>query len=486
MNNEYPDPRPYRLLAALVAGHIVVNIVWLAMTSSVDIGLPHNHLYQALAHALDIDGARPWGNPHSYLYAFSALGVRMLGPSYLSVTLVHSMFFALAIVAVFLLGRDLAGPWGGLTAAALFSLTPAAYGMSRLFGDLPLATAITAWCMWALWRAGRGGAWGWALCGALILAGVYGLLVPSNAALIGLALLGPFCVALPTAYRRSRRAGRVAIVVVLGLLAGGALLQVVGGGLFESYYFKESARFAEASLWRHPRFAIAQLVLLGGYVLGPLLFVALAAATVIAFARQAEGRWVLLAGVVLPLLVLTIVPKRKDLNLFAILPAITVLTAIGLMQLRRARVIVVGLLTLALVSFFWHSFTPRQPTRMIDRLGLAAALEAPPYPWVTAPHRDPQARRVAVMIRDNMIRRRPTGEIAVLSLECTSDDTLRFELALMERRMRLLQLCEEENPAAAWRAANCLLIPSGAPPPAGAEKIAAAASYGLFTNPNAE
>ncbi|MDP8223065.1 MAG: hypothetical protein P9L99_06880 [Candidatus Lernaella stagnicola] len=480
------DRRPLALLAALLALHVATNLIWLAQTTSVEIGLPHNHLFQALDHALDLPGDGAWGQPDSFVYPLSSFFVRLLGPSYLSVTFVHTFFFLIAILGVFCLGRALRDSWTGLSAATLFSFMPAAYGMSRLYSDLPLATAAAAWALWALWRAARGWIWGWALAGALIVVAAYGMFVPSNTVLIALALAGPTCAALVAAYRRSGRGGRVVVAAVFAFVAGVTLLQIVSGALFENYYFKESARFADVSLWRHPHYVITQLVLLGGYVLRPLLALALIVGTVLAFRNKSEGRWFLLLGVVVPLVVLTLVPKRKDLNLFPLLPAAAVLTAMGLAQLRRARPLIAGLVAVAFLQFAYHTVTPYSPARLVDALRLSPGLEAPPYPWATAPYRHPPAHRAASAIVAEAARRYPPATrstVHLVSMEEPRNDALQFELALMDRRI-IYHGPEWQGGEPAVKG-DLLLVPAGVPVPPGAEKIAATAFYGLYL-PNSE
>lgn len=478
------DRRAVAALAALAAGHLAVNLVWLAQTTSVDIGLPHNHLYQALAQALDLSGARTWGNPHSVVYALSSFFVALFGPSYGSLTVVHSAFFVATLGAVYLLGRDLAGPWAGFAAAALASLTPGLYGAARLYSDLPLGTAVTAWALWLLWRSG-GLARPWPLVAlaALLVAGLSQLFVPSNAALIALALVGPALVALlakPPTDDTSSRLRRFALagLTLLAVLAG---LAVVAPDLLSpGYYAQESARFGDASLALHPHYAITQLVLLGGYVVRPVLFAALLLGAALLLRRRDDGRWFLLLAVLVPLLVLTIVPKRKDLNLFPLLPAIAVLTAVGLAKWKHGRIALTALLVVAVAQFGWNSFTPRTVPRAIAWLGLDDALEAPPYPWTTAPQADPPQHQLAVAVVAH------AGGQDVLSLGCATDDTLRFELALLDRRIRLRQRCEESAAAAALDDATLLVIPQGEATPAGFVEVWGGPLYSLAERVNVD
>jgi 4-amino-4-deoxy-L-arabinose transferase-like glycosyltransferase len=457
------DRRTWLALAALIALHLGVNLVWLARTTSVDIGLPHNHLYQALAHAEGIEGARTWGNPDSPLYALSDLTVALLGRSYLAVTLPQTLLFFAALLGVFLLARAMAGPGAGIVAAALASFTPALFGMSRLYSDLPFGVALTAWCLWLLWR-GRAALWPWPVAAALALLGARAFFVPSNGPLVWLTLVGP-ALAAWLVFWRDRPTARRGLLALTLLGATLAAYLVFTGALDPAYYVAESGRFAAASLLDHPHFALSQFVLLGGYILGPLLAVAFVVGTFLAVRGRPEGRWFLLLAVLIPLVVLTIVPKRKDLNLFALLPAIAVLTAVGLAQLRRVRLWVAPLLVAALALFCWQSFTPREPAHLIRALDLEAALEAPPYPWADAPHADPPAHRVARAI----VAALPPDETGlVYSLDCVSDDTLRFELAVLAPGVRLRQACEEEN-APPPPEADLLLTPGNLGPPPGWE-----------------
>jgi len=455
-----------RLLGGLLLFHLLFNLYWLSATTSVDIGLPHNHLYQALAHAEGIEGARTWGNPDSLIYPLSTLAVRLGGPSYLSVACVHTLFFLLAMIGVYVLARELADPAAGLLAAALFGLTPAAFGISRVYSDLAFGMAVSAWALWLLWRTcGATRLFPALSLAALLPLGLSQMFVPSHGMLILLMLAGPAAVALFGRNEATAWSKRV-------LVAGSALIILIVAALLSlphpfdvSYYSGESSRFAEASLIRHPRFLFSMLVLLIGYVQGPLLGGAFLFGAITAFVRRARGRWFLLSAIVPTVVALTIVPKRKDMNLFALLPALAVLTAVGLWHLRQRRlrrIIIVALLLAAFGHFLYGSLTPHQPTVLIDRLGMRAAYEAPPYPWANAPYRDPAVHREATALVEAAGTLESAEPLRVLSTACAMDDTLRFELALLSRRLELTQLCEIEEPAPILASADLLLLP--APP----------------------
>lgn len=453
------------LLGGLLLFHLAFNSYWLSATTSVDIGLPHNHLYQALAHAEGIAGARTWGNPDSLIYPLSSLSARLFGPSYFSIAFVHTLFFLLALVGAYLLAGELAGPPAGLLAAALLSLTPAAFGLSRVYSDLACGMMIGAWSLWLLWRTRAATRLFPALLlAALLPCGMAQMFVPSHGMLIVLMLAGPAAVAL---LGRTEEASWTR----KALVAGAALTMLaVAASLclprpFDlSYYAGESSRFTAASLSRHPGFVFSMLLLWAAYVQGPLLFGALLFGAATAFVRRARGRWFLSAAIVPTLVVLTIVPKRKDMNLFCLLPALAVLTAVGLMRIRHRgwrRVFIGVLLCAAFGQFLYGSLAPRRPAGLIERLGLREAYEAPPYPWMSPPEREAPVHRTAAALAEAAASLAPQPQpVRIATTGCAMDDTLRFELALQSRRLELVQLCEVEQPAAVLTEADMLLLPA--------------------------
>jgi 4-amino-4-deoxy-L-arabinose transferase-like glycosyltransferase len=124
-----------------------------------------------------------------------ALGMAVLGSS---LHVLRAMSIALAVgtaVALGFLGRDIAGRWAGLVAAALFLLVPwpsATWDVGRLAILDPYMAFFTSVALLAGLRWSRTGAWSWALAAGVAIGGATACKLPgvlTLPAVFGLPLL---------------------------------------------------------------------------------------------------------------------------------------------------------------------------------------------------------------------------------------------------------------------------------------------------------
>src|SRR5271169_6096754 len=77
--------------------------------------------------------------------------------------LVPAMFGAIAVIATYLLGKQVAGQSVGLVSAVLLATTPLILMFSRSFHFSIPATAITALALLSLFKSKRAEHWGWVI-----------------------------------------------------------------------------------------------------------------------------------------------------------------------------------------------------------------------------------------------------------------------------------------------------------------------------------
>ncbi len=99
----------------------------------------------------------------------SALTYRLLGAEELWVPRLYALlFWMIGGIGLFLLAKELAGPAGGVAAAAFYLLAPYGIIASRAFQPDPLMTALIVFALWAILRWQQRRTWAWAVTAGLL------------------------------------------------------------------------------------------------------------------------------------------------------------------------------------------------------------------------------------------------------------------------------------------------------------------------------
>ena len=356
------------LLGSLVLIHLVVTVVWLGQDDfdlyRVEDEMAHYWGLSNLHAAMSLDplagvlnGLRAVHSQYSLLVHLPRATAGLLfGATPLVFCLANGVYLVVLLVSVYLIGRQCHGRGAGLLAAALVSLTPAAYGGLRSVGlDFPV-TCMTALAMLALLRADGfrrlPAAAGFGVCAGLAI------LVKGQAVLF---LIWPAALALVRALWQQRRRGEalwrplaggaLAVGLVLATTAvwwGGRLTHMLG--FLSAHASGQGMRdiSGDISLWGGVLCYLQALplALSAPLALGALLTLPL-------FWRRARHRWVMLAWLVLPLLLHMALSVRHPRYIFPLAPAAVVVLAVGVCTLRpRLRAAAAGAsAALALVAW---------------------------------------------------------------------------------------------------------------------------------------
>lgn len=358
-----PKPQSYlpsALLAILLLVALAAPVVLAAGDAEIHDRAEAQHLARVFAYAEYLAHQGPDPSPDQPVHwppTFSRLAARFwlaTGYSPMAPALLWSLFWALLLLAVYLLGKELADAWTGLLAATLAAgSAPLVYYARLVTLDLPLAMAV-AWAMLCLVqsqglrRVAPAVFFGIAAAVACLAKGyapVY-LLPP---ALIALLLGGPVADWNKRGYHNpvfnAAVAGAFAALVISWWYSGriGELAVTLGDELVAG----PNMNLAQTDFaW----FLVAA---------GVLLFLGLALAW--PHRRTLRVLTELSVWVMVPAILFTGAPARFAQLMLPVFPAVAVLAAVGLSLLpleRLRRGITVVLATLALLSFVVFLFSP--------------------------------------------------------------------------------------------------------------------------------
>ncbi len=369
---------PLALLVAVVAGHACALGVWIRAdgdaTSGVCCGLalPVIEEMRERVTLAGRTGESAWHPDQGLIPLYATALFHALGRDPDTPLLAVLGAFALAQIFLFALGRELKGPWAGLLAATLMPLFPAIAFLTRRWDVQGPQLAI--------------------LCaGALLAIRSRGFTRPlSTAGFVVLVTLG--------AMSSCRETDNILVVFALASMATGGVLRawilrrgprgepvsrtrsLIGTGVVLAAlvvleftvihllvpqqahtihpllrYVEETGRdeFQVQLPWWHARHLTAYLAHLFWHGLTPWLAVVVAAATAL-FLRFGRGRAEVAAWALVPLIVLSLLPKKNFYYLAVIYPALPLMAALGIASLRRRQVAIAGALVLcALGVLFW-------------------------------------------------------------------------------------------------------------------------------------
>ena len=285
-----------------------------------------------------------------------AMAGLLLGPSPLVFCAANVVYLVVLLVSVYHLGRRCHGRRAGLLAAALVSLTPAAYGGARSMGlDYP-AMCMTSLAMLMLVRADGfrrlPDSVGFGVCAglAMLIKGQCALFLVWSAAFV----LG-----------RSLWQARARSVALWRPLAGGGLAVLVVLATTAVWWAGRQghlARYLGAHTTGDGMVDVAgDITFQGGIIhyiqaLPLVLSAPLALATLLvlpAFLRHARHRWAILIWVVAPLVLHMALSIRHPRYLFPLVPAVALVLAVGICSLKpRLRSVTAAIVgTLAVIMW---------------------------------------------------------------------------------------------------------------------------------------
>jgi hypothetical protein len=351
---------PCVLLGSLIAFHALCN--WLILKAThlplIDDTREYYLGSLSLAHSLQ-NVFQPSSRPPLPMLVGS-LWVRLLGPDqHLVVFATGLCFLVLLVLSVYGIGRAIGERRTGLWAAFLVSFYPAIFGHSRLLmADLPLAATVALF-YWSILRSNYLRQWPDAIFVGLALA-LSSLTKPLFWAFI-LPALGAVGLDLFASRHRERVSRRLLMATVLFLCsaAPAALWYWRSLSVLQSTFFGTDFPNSWSTLaidFHYYLSSLHNLLYLGSLFL-LLLLLSLPFLWVNPMLRKHKG--LLLAWVVLPYVILSILPAKAERFAMPILPALVLITT-GLMTglwswLRPA----IGVLALVatLANFFFLSFS---------------------------------------------------------------------------------------------------------------------------------
>ena len=363
-----------------------------------------------------------WRNHHEQLYwngiplplFISALVHAAFGGNLTAVALTPQIFLALLLLGVYGMGKQAGGPWIGLAAAAIASGYPGLYEMSRTHHDALACSAIALLLVYFLRRCD-----GFSRPGLSALAGVLALLASrvgesiSSAVLIGLVALGPFLLAVSRLVRKfdtqSSRSWRSLVGVALFIAPPWLLIQ--WKRLPSIWAFMGSNQLdvgLDAKIGAHVPQALAGVAAHLAYLfqiafdlLQPLMTLWLIAGAVLLWRAPRGHRLAVLLMVAVPLVPLSLIHKKATWYILPALPALALMTALGLRGLRssRARQWALGLAAACGVATpVFATLTPAALKQSVDldrispaikRTAVVNGVNGPVLNW----HGDPAAAR---------------------------------------------------------------------------------------------
>ena len=431
------------LLAALVLAHLVLNTIWISSDLSLrsyDAG-PHLEAQVQAVRVLQQQGlaglarlVRPqqpgWWPSAGYLP--TALLALVFGEGFARMRLYHLIYLVLLLVAVAQIGRWLHSRRAGLLAAALVGLLPVVFGEGRNPGvDLP-GTAMLCVAVWLLLASGgfsRPGRCAWlglvVGCGVLIRPQMALFFAPLALAALVLVRRRPeLCTGKLRPASGALLAGAVALVTASPWWLGHAeqILRTFARHQLDATMLSENAQAT-------PLFYLQMLP----WAFSPWLLVGLLLALWGWFGKGSDTRrrhplrplvWIWLASAVLLVLVIKVHFVRF---LLPLCPALALVTAMGIQDLRRSdlrRVAVTLLLAVATGQWIVDSLLLETTP---DRLLSAAWAPARPRGQSTGPPRqEPEILALEGLAREIQRRHRRYHGLVLKMVESFPSGRLRW------------------------------------------------------------
>jgi len=386
------------LLVALIVVHTVVNVVWLAT----DLDPPMNHHSSeqtALLHYLVLKGYPPvtthghkvayevvWPDepgrtrgsleplvqplrkgtdpswlPLSMFHLASVLLASLFGPSYASLTLAGTVFFAITVISVFLLVQWVRGSWAGLLAALIVSSYPFVFGCPRQYFIYQSAASMCALAVALLVRSDRfRRPWIAALAALAVSLGMRAGESGTDGTLLLMNLAGPLAVALwlGTPRRLDPRGGRIdrrlrgLILFAVVLLSTAGWRWFLGEYVVNTLWWNIQAGGSSTTgvdisppsgTWEFYSLHVLELGLQQIRSI-PLVAAATGGLVCLAVRWKRPLSWTLMLWIAVPVVLLSGMTQKNVWYLNSILPALAVASALAIASLRghlRTAVVIV-------------------------------------------------------------------------------------------------------------------------------------------------
>lgn len=290
-----------------------------------------------------------WNEP-SLSFFLPALLHALSGHRIEAAVLTPQLFLALTLLSVYGIGRRAGGPWTGLAAAAIASGYPGIVELAYTHHDSMAtgAMAIAVVCLLQysdgftrLWASALGGI-------ALFVSSCVGESV-AGFMLVCLIVAGPLLVEWIRFALRIRGGWRRVLRAVAGqALFAAPLVLWFDGGRIGYFRTREGEAWGEmsarATIGSHvPEFLDGPLGLLAYFFeitfdfVQPLMTLWLIAGAVLLYRAPRGGRVAMMLSVAVPLVLLSVMPKKASWYILPILPSLAVLTALGLRGWRTGR-----------------------------------------------------------------------------------------------------------------------------------------------------
>lgn len=305
----------------------------------------------------------------------------LVHPSLAALMLTSTLYLMLTLLFFYLIGRELGGPWGGLSALAFVSFYPVVYVWSRLYycdiavmmtGAIGCYLLLKTECFTHLPYAAAFGIWA-------AVAPRFGWTV-SDAAAALMVVLSP---ALPAAaagviVHRGGERRRALLGVGLALVGFLVLFNYRWAFAAIDYLRYEGVDLARSkylggNVLVHPESLFAYLPVLFRILAGPAWTLAFLLTLPLYFRKPSWKKLYPFFWLLLPLVVLSLVPKKNINYVHALAPAMGLMTAVALSSpgaKRRLRLIgalvAVALLAVGAWQYARITFRPDESRRQYD------------------------------------------------------------------------------------------------------------------------
>ncbi|MDP8254950.1 MAG: hypothetical protein P9M14_04315 [Candidatus Alcyoniella australis] len=333
------------LITAAAIAAIALWCWWVGFDNPQIIPRPHVAAWDTLSLSLGLNGVDvapgAAATAHSPLIWAAGALQSVLGHSWGTLCAVQILLLILLVLASAVLAWQLGGPGAGAAAAWAAALAPASVGCAVNLDDLLCIQALITLSLALIALAGRARLWWLGLLSALpMLLLLRCSLVFSNAVLA----LASFCCGasaliwlLHTRAKDPQSSGkRGAIAALIGAACALLLGPVLIPGLQIHYLFGQAQGEQYPGLLENPLGALAPAVVWAWFQVGlPIALVAVVSAAALLAKRQWRTALVALAWLGVPLLLLSLMTKRRDNYLISMLPATYVLVGLGIGLLGR-------------------------------------------------------------------------------------------------------------------------------------------------------
>ncbi len=257
------QPNPWQavaLLLAMLAAHLVANLVWLNADTRVAVdeiavrdaqavyyreALFGDDAGTLLNRLVRVGDVRPGNPPAPLLSLLGGVALELTGAWQDAAALTSTLALLLLLIAVYALARRVLDPPMAVLAAAITGLMPIIYTASRIFVPDVLTAALVFWALYAALRSEGFRRGGWAFL-AGVLGGVALLAAPAAwiylvPMVIVTAVMGLLAIAQDSQRGAADAAetGRLAINLLVAIVAG--------GGVAAPWFFRNAEALAKAA-----------------------------------------------------------------------------------------------------------------------------------------------------------------------------------------------------------------------------------------------